>query len=93
VVGSAINEKDREGTVILLNYDGFKGLRGYMTEGHYLVFAYKGYALTNDGVRAIPWLLEKLPRATTRRVRDGFSMLLLRRVLRPIFTVPLMDDT
>jgi phospholipase C len=29
--------------------DGFKGMRGYMTEGHYLVFGYKGYALTNDG--------------------------------------------
>ena len=29
--------------------DGFKGMRGYMTEGHYLVFEYKGYALTNHG--------------------------------------------
>ncbi|KAF3403372.1 Non-hemolytic phospholipase C [Talaromyces pinophilus] len=29
--------------------DGFKGMRGYMTEGHYLVFEYNGYALTNDG--------------------------------------------
>lgn len=29
--------------------DGFKGIRGYMTEGHYLVFERKGYALTNDG--------------------------------------------
>lgn len=29
--------------------DGFKGMRGYMTEGHYLVFERKGYALTNAG--------------------------------------------
>lgn len=32
--------------------DGFKGMRGYMTEGHYLVFEYRGYALTNNGGRS-----------------------------------------
>ncbi|ERT01358.1 hypothetical protein HMPREF1624_02603 [Sporothrix schenckii ATCC 58251] len=29
--------------------DGFKGVRGYLTEGRYLVFESNGYALTTDG--------------------------------------------
>lgn len=29
--------------------DGFKGVRGYLTEGHYLVFEANGYALSNPG--------------------------------------------
>ncbi|KAK0387603.1 hypothetical protein NLU13_3849 [Sarocladium strictum] len=29
--------------------DGFKGIRGYLTEGHYLVFESNGHALTNLG--------------------------------------------
>lgn len=30
--------------------DGFKGVRGYLTEGRYLVFESNGHALTNRGV-------------------------------------------
>jgi phospholipase C len=29
--------------------DGYKSVRGYMAEGHYLVFEYKGYGLANPG--------------------------------------------
>jgi phospholipase C len=29
--------------------DGFKSVRGYLTEGHYLVFEANGYALSNPG--------------------------------------------
>jgi len=31
----------------LVYEDGFKGVRGYLTEGHYLVFESNGYALSN----------------------------------------------
>jgi phospholipase C len=33
----------------LVYEDGFKGMRGYMTEGHFVVFESNGFALTNPG--------------------------------------------